>query len=335
MKIPVRRILVPVAAVLVTVVSTAVGPAVADAAPATCAGEEAWFLGVVHDDERREDFQADVGNFEGYLDGLRATWCIPDEQATILAFAGSRVGTPWAGYADATEGNLKAELARMGAAASPDATFFFFLSSHGMMWSGLAGSACPVTRLVGSYAQLAAPDDGDDPEDGFLDDCELGEALTGEFDPGVRMWVAVDCSFCGGFSDSVTAVSGTVPDGSVPQSSGVAGPNRVVMTGCAITTECFGSSNGGGQFYRTLTAVLDDGPSACDGWTAPGFPAFQGVDLPVRGATDGRCTASEWFFAAVERAYTEAPTLDDQVIATQQQFRIKYDLAPGDDILIG
>jgi hypothetical protein len=108
------------------------------------------------------------------------------------------------------------------------------------------------------------------------------------------------------------------------------------MTGCAMTTECFGSSpasNGGVSYYH-LRRVLSAGVAACDGWTVPGFPTAYGLDVPVQGAPlkppDGKCTATEWFFGAVNSAYQ---TLDE--IAIQQQFRIKYGLPSlADDLLI-
>ena len=135
-------------------------------------------------------------------------------------------------YAEGSKANLKAELRRMGAEASQheDSKFFFFLSSHGLMWSGGLGGACPATRVAMSFASLKAGGG----EDGFLDDCELGDELNDNFRPETRMFVAVDCSFCGGFSDSLTAASGTIPDGSTPSSSGIPAPNRVVITGCAV-----------------------------------------------------------------------------------------------------
>ena len=77
--------------------------------------------------------------------------------------------------------------------------------------------------------------------------------------------------------------------------------------------------------------------ATCDGWSAPNFPELQGIDLPQRGALDGTCTASEWFFSAVDHAYGLALSADPNgVLATQQQFRIKYGLDTlEDDIAIG
>ena len=247
-------------------------------------------------------------------------------------------GNPLSPYPEASEANVKSELARLGALASQhsDSIFFYFLSSHGIMYGtdGGAGvlSECPADRVAGSLSGLK----GGDGETGDFFDCELGDALNAHFAPTTRMFVFNDCSFCGGFSDSITAASGTVPDGSVPRSSGIPAPNRIVMTGCAITTECFGSSpasNGGVSYYH-LANVMEGGVAACDGWTVPGFPTVYGLDIPVNdplfNEPDGRCTASEWFFAAVNDAYEE---LDE--IGIQQQFRIKYGFdSLDDDILI-
>ena len=295
----------------------------------TTGAPEAWFVGIVYDEELRDDFKADVANFEIFRDHLGNQYCIPATQATILAFEdGAEDGFD---HPAGTEANLKAELARVRGAIQPGETFFFFLSSHGNAWSGAAGGACPPDRLVGSFAALGAGDDPA-PDAGLFDDCELGAELAG-FPSGVEQFIAVDCSFCGGFSDSLTAVSGTIPDGSTPTSSGVPGPGRVVVTGCAVTTECFGSTDGGGNFYESLQAAM---PTAtCDGWTAPNFPELQGIDLPQRGAIDGTCTSSEWFFAAVQHAY-ESVLSPDGLQSVQQQFRIKYGLdGLADDIPIG
>jgi len=300
--------------------------------PEGCTGtaDHVYFLGIVYDPELRDDFQEDIRNFEAFLGALRDTYCIPSSQATILAmdnnFTDAQTGKS---YRAGTEANLKAELRRMGADASqhPDSQFFFFLSSHGLMWTGaLTGGACPPTRVAGSFSGLG----GGGGQDGDFYDCELGTELNNNFSSETRMFVAVDCSFCGGFSDSLTAASGTVPDGSVPSPSGILGPNRIVVTGCAITTECFGSpAGGGGVTYRHMKRVLD-GLTPCDGWTAPGFPIVQGFDVPVNGAPfnppDGVCTVSEWFFAAVWSAYNSS-NINDRAIGIQQQFRIKYGFA--------
>ncbi len=311
-----------------------------DPDPAGCTDtpDHVYFLGIVYDSELREDFQEDVRNFEAFLAHLRTTYCIPSSQATILAnennYTDSVSGKT---YRDGSEANLKAELRRMGADASQhsDSQFFFFLSSHGLMWTGaLSSGACPPTRVAGSFSGLGSGGG----QDGSFYDCELGTELNNNFTPETRMFVAVDCSFCGGFSDSITAVSGTVPDGSVPSPSGILGPNRIVVTGCAITTECFGSpAGGGGVTYRHMKRVLD-GLVPCDGWTAPGFPTVQGFDIPVSGAPfnepDGICTASEWFFASVWSAYNSS-NINDRAIGIQQQFRIKYGFATlGEDLVI-
>ena len=308
-----------------------------------CTGtpDHVYFLGLAYDAEQREDFVEDIDNFESFLATLRQNYCIPASQATILAME-DNFTDPASGktYREGSEANLKAEIRRMGAAASEhdDSQFFYFHSSHGLMWSGAIGG-CPVDRVAGSLADIKAGGG----EDGTLYDCELGDELTRSFSPQTRMFVAVDCSFCGGFSDSLTAVSGTIPDGSTPTSSGIPAPNRVVVTGCAITTECFGALDGGGSvMYKHMRKVLSD-ESACDGWTAPGFPTIQGFDIPVRGepfkTLDGVCTASEWFFASVNNAYSYVPRtnlndVQDKAIGIQQQFRIKYGLPSLDDDIV-
>jgi serine protease AprX len=300
-----------------------------------CAPSHVYFFGIVYDAEQRADFAADVNNFEYFLSTLRKNYCIPDNQATILAFENSWAN-PTTGkvYAEASEAAMYAELARLGGLANQhaDSQFFFFLSSHGNVWSGaLPNSGCPPERLAGSFSALKAGGG----QSGDLDDCELGNVLNSSFAPNTRMFVAVDCSFCGGFSDSLTAVSGTIPDDSIPVGAGVVGPNRIVMTGCAMTTECFGSdvAEDGAVSYHHMREVLE-GTVSCDGWTVPGFPDIEGFDVPVQGPPfrdlDGRCTASEWFFGAVWSAYTSG-----DVIGIQQQFRIKYRLPTlADDLLI-
>lgn len=321
--------------------------------PCTGTPDHVWFLGIVYDEPipgtnrpKSDSFKIDVRNFESFLSTLRKSYCIPKRQATILAMEKDDQGNDYRDpfldttYAEGSEANLKAELLRMGEESSQyqDSQFFFFLSSHGNIFNGaLHLSACPPTRLAGSFSALKeSRTDDDESEDGLLYDCELGDELSpppvGSFSEGTRMFLAIDCSFCGGFSDSLTAVSGTVPDGSVPTPSEVPGPNRVVITGCAITTECFSTFRGGTP-YSHMMRVLD-GEIVCDGWTAPGFPKVQGFDLPVNGAPfnqpDGRCTASEWFFAAVESAYSRRDK-----VAIQQQFRIKYGFdSLSDDLVI-
>ena len=333
----------PVGGVTATPTPTATTSPTPTPTPLGCTPDHVYFLGVVNDGnepgEPREDFRADMGNIEFYLDSLRDTYCIPDTQAQILAFTDGWKdgnGNPLSPYPEASEANVKAQIARLGAAASQhaDSLFFFFLTSHGIVytaagWTG-GDSECPLERVAGSLSGLKAGDG----ESGDFFDCELGTALNTSFAPTTRMFVLVDCSVCGGFSDSVTAVSGTVVDGSAPVSAGVVGPNRTVTTGCAMTTECFGSdpaANGGISYYhlRQTMSVAD-----CDGWTAPGFPTVQGFDVPVNDRAlrvlDARCTASEWFFAAVNHAY-----VTQDVLAIQQQFRIKYGMASiDDDILI-
>jgi len=301
--------------------------------------DHVYFLGVVNDGNEpgapREDFQADMRNFEFFLATLRQTYSIPDSQATILAFTNGwqdASGNPLSPWDEASEANVKAELARLGAAASQhdDSVFFFFLSTHGIVYANAIGE-CPITRVAGSLSGLKSGGG----ESGDFYDCELGDALNANFAPTTRMFVMVDCSVCGGFSDSLTAASGTIPDGGVPESAGVVGPNRIVATGCAMTTECFGSDEAanGGVSYHHMREVLEQ-TNGCDGWTAPGFPTVQGFDLPVRdellNPRDGRCTASELFFGAVNDAY-----VTQDVIGIQQQFRIKYGFASlADDLLI-
>lgn len=302
------------------------GPAGADSCPNN---GHVWFLGIVYDSAQRDDFQKDVDNFEYYLETLRDSYCIADSNAKILAFENgyTRNGNV---YEEGSKGNLHSYLQDFGAQASQysDSLFFFFLSSHG---NASPVNACPNggTRAPGSFSALkASPGMG-----GSLRDCELGDWLDNYFDFGVRMFVAVDCSFCGGFSDSLTAVSGTLPDNSFPRGSHVPGDNRIVVTGCAITTECFGGSNGGVS-YGHFSRALDRGLVFCDGFTTLGFPTVQGVNAPTKlGNTnppDGRCTASEWFFAAVQDVQNSF-----DVIGIQQQFRIKYGFSSlSDDILI-
>ena len=300
-----------------------------------CTPSHVYFFGIVYDAELRVDFQADVNNFEYFLSTLRESYCIPDSQATILAFENSWTN-PSTGkvYSEASEAAMYAELDRLGGLANQhaDSQFFYFLSSHGNVWSGaLPNSGCPPERLAGSFSALKAGGG----QSGDLDDCELGNALNSSFAPNTRMFVAVDCSFCGGFSDSLTAASGTIPDDSIPVGAGVVAPNRIVMTGCAMTTECFGSdvAEDGAVSYHHMRVVLE-GTVSCDGWTVPGFPDVEGFDVPVQGPPlrdlDGRCTASEWFFGAVWSAYTSG-----DAIGIQQQFRIKYRLPSlADDLLI-
>lgn len=310
-----RAALVLTAGVLAVV---AVG-APASAQTGCAADGEAWFVGAVYDDAQRADFRQDVRNYERFDDALQEAYCYDESRSTVLAFeddyTDDELGTT---YEAATEANLKAELAevRQATQGAEDPVVFVFLSSHGIVHTGALSDDCPATRPVHSYAFLA----GGDGEDGFLDDCELGDALDA-FDPGVRMAVFVDCSLCGGFSDSLTPVSGTVPDGGTPSSSNVPGENRIVVTGCAVTTECFGHTGDGAILYRHMLKALQRGD--CDGFTAPGFPTVQGVNAPVRDPLfherDGTCSVSELVFGAVDSAYDRP-----DVAGIQQQFRMKY-----------
>lgn len=290
------------------------------AASAEACDSNVWFLGVISDSEQtngapRDDFAKDVDNFELFKSYLQQTHCLDESHTKILAFKNNyeRNGVT---YDRATEAAVKSQIASFGAAASATANpkFFFFLSSHGIVYPRVT---CPNggRRVGGSLSGLQAGGG----QDGDLNDCELGDALNKAFPSSTEMVVMVDCSVCGGFSDSLTAASGTVPDLSLPTPSGIVGPNRIVITGCAVTTECFGG-NQGAIMYGHMKRVLQAGISACDGFTVPGFPMIQGVDLPEQsGPTDGRCTVSELFFAAVDSAYDRRDAL-----GIQQQFRIKY-----------
>ncbi|HEV8359748.1 MAG TPA: hypothetical protein VGR28_04750 [Candidatus Thermoplasmatota archaeon] len=319
------RALAAAAVLLLLAAAVPVPPAAAVACPTP---SHVWFLGVVYDPDQREDFKKDVDNIEFYLAMLRTTYCIPDSQAKVFAFENNfqRNGKT---YADGSEANVKATIASFGAQASQfgDSLLFFFLSSHGFVYVGSFN--CP-SRPLGSFAQLKAGAG----QDGFLDDCELGQVLNANVAASTRIVALVDCSLCGGFSDSLTAVSGTVPDNALPQSSGIPRANRIVMTGCSMTTECFGGDCGGVSFCHLRRVIEQQGPEGCDGWTVPGFPTLQGADAPVRqgllNPRDNRCTMSEWFFAAVWDAYG---FLD--VTGIQQQFRMKYGFASlGQDVLI-
>lgn len=287
-------------------------PDAPDASDTACGdAPPAWFLGVAHDDALRDDFQEDVDHFEYFLERLRQNHCIPDDQAQILAFWDdyTRNGKT---YDAATEQNAKDTLAAFGAAASqePEATLFYFHSSHGMAYGAVAPPGCDgAIRPVGSYANL---------RNGNMYDCELGRALNDGFADHVRMAIFVDCSFCGGFSDSLTAASGTLDDDGVLP-SGVVAPDRIVFTGCAITTECFGGSDGAVS-YGHMRWILEGSISDMDGWTVPGFPLVYGVNAPAPiGTTDGRATVSEWVFRSVWDTYN-----DLDAIGIQQQYRLKY-----------
>lgn len=301
------------------------------AAAVTCppANGHVWFLGVVYDaneDPPRDDFVKDLDNFLFFLNKLRTVYCIPDAQAKIYAFRG---GFSYQGvtYEAATEANVKSKLGEFGAAASAfsDSIFFYFHSSHGLF---RVTGTCPGggLRAAGSFAGLG----GGGGQDGSFTDCELGSALNGNFAANVRIVTMVDCSFCGGFSDSLTAVSGTVDDDG-PGTSGIPKANRIAITGCAVTTECFGSEGGGVSFWN-MRRAMEFGLNSVDGFTAPGFPTVQGFDVPVRNnqlnAPDGRGTVSEVFFAAVSLALT-----NPLGIGVEEQFRIKYGFSSiGQDI---
>jgi len=276
-------------------------------------GRDAFFVGAVYDAQRREDFQLDVDHFEAFLQTLRATHCIPDERATIFAFDDGYVRNDIV-YPDASEGAVVGRLEGFAAVHEPGDILFFMLSSHGRFYADV--QPCGAAA-VGSFAALGA----DPGTDGELHDCELGAALAA-FPEGTPMVIVIDCSFCGGFSDSITAISGTVPDDIATHASGVPADGRIVITGCAVTTECFGSATGGVLFSHMRDSI-ETGPSACDGYTAPLFPVVQGFNLPQRTLEpDGMCTASEWFFATIQSAYARRDPFD-----IQQQFRIKYGMS--------
>jgi hypothetical protein len=281
----------------------------------------ASFVGAVYDAQRRQDFQLDVDHFEAFLQTLRATYCIPAERAGILAFDDGYTRNDIV-YPSASESAVVARLGELAHAHPPGEILFFMLSSHGNFYADAQSCGAPA---VGSFAALGEDADSD----GDLHDCELGGALA-EFAEGTPMVIVIDCSFCGGFSDSLTAASGTVPDDVATHESGVPAEGRIVITGCAVTTECFGSATGGVLFTH-MRSSIDEGTSACDGYTAPLFPLVQGINLPQRSLErDGMCTVSEWFFASIQSAYARRDPLD-----IQQQFRIKYGMSSiGDDIRI-
>ena len=288
------------------------------ASASPCEGPPAAFVGVVYDSAMREDFILDVGNFRHFANALQGAYCFAEDSIRISAFDGSFVRDGYA-YPAGTETRFKADLADIGAMAfgDPAMTVFVFLSSHGLVYGSPTGTRCDGSApAVGSFAALRpTPED-----DGRLYDCELGQVLNAALPDQTRTFVAVDCSFCGGFSDSITAVSGTARDDALTATSGIPGPNRVVITGCAITTECFGGDDGG-VLYGHMRAAMD--MAGCEGYTAPGFPDVQGINVPLRiGWADGACTASEWFFGAVASAYESRGVID-----IQEQFRIKYGFA--------
>lgn len=294
----------------------AVSPAAAT--PCSSGAPDAWFVGVVYDSAEREDFKLDVFNFERFADEIATTHCMPSSNVAILAFDGSwsYAGTTYTSYPAATEAAFRAKVLDFGQdAEAAGGRLFVFLSSHGIQY---ATKSCPGGIRTGGSLSALRSGGG---HDGNLYDCELGQTLNA-LAPSVQMVVAVDCSFCGGFSDSFTAASGTTPDHPSVVPSGVVAANRIVITGCSETTECFGS-DGGGVLYKYMIQVLDKAVTACDGWTAPGFPGIQGHATPVQsGPKDNVCDTSELYFAAVNEAYRD---LDP--IAIQEQFRIKYGFA--------
>lgn len=308
---PIRSLLALVA------VPALLGLGPAGAAPA-CSGPPAAFVSVVYDSAARYDFQNDVEHFQAFAWQLRDTYCLPPERTTFLAFDGnfSVGGNP---HGPGSEAAVKAAIADVGRAvvAQPDMTVFFMLSSHGNVTTSRPESCHQGRASAGSFAALR----GGDGEDGRLYDCELGRALHESIPGGTDTVVIVDCSFCGGFSDSLTAGSGSIPDDAATLPSGVPAPGRIVITGCAMTTECFGSQQGG-VLYRYLREVSEGGPVMCDGLSAPGFPALQGANAPLpMNAPDGRCTMSEWFFGAVRSVIDHR-----DAVGVQEQFRIKYGL---------
>lgn len=305
-------------------------PVTASADVGSC-NPNTWFIAVVSDAEQtngapRSDFEVDVDNFELFRENLQETYCFDDSHVKILAFknAYERNGVT---YEKATETAVKNQIAAFGAAASlaPNPQLFFILSSHGIVYPR---TTCPNggRRVGGSLAALQSGG----PNNGDLEDCELGHALNTSFPTDTEMVVMVDCSVCGGFSDSLTAASGTVPDLALPTPSGILGPNRIVITGCAVTTECFGGRDGA-ILYGHMRRIINAGIGACDGFTVPHFPLVQGIDLPEQtGARDGVCATSEPFFAAVDRAYDRG-----DLLGIQEQPRIKYGFATlAEDIAI-
>lgn len=303
-------------------------------AEAGCTDPPGYFIGIVYDSNQhppRDDFQRDLKNIERMRSTLQSSYCMPSDQVRVFAFRGD-----WElngkSYPAATESNLVTAIQDFGAQASgqDDAHLFVMLSSHGLTFPA---RLCPDGNFRGplSFSALHGSN---------LYDCELGYALNQNVASDVRTYVGVSCSFCGGFSDSLTAVSGTVPDNAVPSSSGIPAPNRVVITGCAITTECFGGSQGSvlyGWMDYVRDRVVQASVTYCDGFTGAGFPDVQGFSVPVppvagspANTPDGRCTISELLFSAMWYAYRGA-----DAIAIEQQFRIKYGFDTlQDDILV-
>lgn len=310
--------------VVLALLAAAVG-APAGARAGACDGPPAAFVAVAYDSAQRSDFLMDLDHFRAFANTLKSAYCLPEHHVRIRGMnGGARDGYV---FDEGTEAGFKADLAWAAALAAeqPGTTTFVMLSSHGLFYAGDAAAGCDAgPRAVGSRAILRAGGG----EDGALYDCELGRVLNEGFPEAAPMFVAIDCSFCGGFSDSITAASGTARDDVLTGASGIPARDRVVITGCAITTECFGRDDGGVLYEHLARALAADG---CDGYSAPGFPTVQGLNLPVRaGPYDGLCSSSEWFFGAVASAYEG---LDPYEV--QQQFRIKYGFPTrADDITI-
>lgn len=297
--------------------SVPASPGSADA-PACPDGPPAFFLGAVHDSEAsppRQDFVEDLGHLETLVARLGEAYCLPADRTALLAFEGAH------GHPAATEAAVRAAIEAFGSAATglEGATFFLVVSGHGL---ARASPVCPQgARPLASFVRLV---------EGDLVDCELGAWLGANLPVGVRVVAIVDCSLCGGFSDSLTPVSGTVPDMALAAPSGMVAPGRIVITGCALSTECWGGPDGSLLLSHLMT-VLARGVPYADGMNAPGFPQVEGLDLPTRtGPNDGRMTVSEWFFASVWHATTVA---DGQAVS--QQPRMKYGFGSlADDVLV-
>lgn len=283
------------------------------AAPATgaCPGAaQASFVGLVHDDARATSFRADVGNLEEMRDLLLAPYACAD--AEILAFDADDAAR---GTLAATEENLLAALARHGAAAASTqgSVLFLVISTHGLPYVGDPPCAAAAPR-VGSVATLAGGD--------RLHDCELADILATTLPAHGRAVIVVDCSLCGGFADAATVL-----DGRRVAQSGVAGPGRIVITGCTMTTECLGQPDGSILFRHLLRALR--APHAADGTTSLGFPEVEDPVLPVRSPLlrpqNGELEASEWFHAAAASALARG-----DLLGVQQQFRMRHGAGPAE-----